>query len=159
MESRRGICIFKTWKYLIGGRSARRRCSIANVLCLLLLSSDIERQMRQAVLVHFRLVLWAMPRSGREPGESSCRAMPFSNQMKEYSNEDIVVCWQPERCIHARDCVKDLPQVFNRSQKPWINMQGATSEEIMQVIDRCPSGALSYKKVSKAELPLSGLML
>lgn len=67
--------------------------------------------------------------------------------MKEYSNDDITVCWDPDKCIHSRNCVKGLPQVFDRSLRPWINMQGATSEEIMKTIDKCPSGALSYKKI------------
>ncbi|MDQ1262005.1 MAG: hypothetical protein QG575_1186 [Euryarchaeota archaeon] len=70
--------------------------------------------------------------------------------MKEYSNNDIKVIWNPEKCIHSRECVKGLPQVFNRDRTPWINMQGASSEEIMPVVDRCPSGALSYKKVQPA---------
>ncbi len=66
--------------------------------------------------------------------------------MKEYTNEEIVVCWEPKKCIHSRNCVRGLPEVFNRSKRPWINMSAATSEEIMKVIDRCPSGALSYRK-------------
>lgn len=70
--------------------------------------------------------------------------------MKEYSNQEIVVCWQPEKCIHARECVKGLPQVFNHSRKPWIDMKGAISEDIMKIIDRCPSGALSYKKADNS---------
>jgi uncharacterized Fe-S cluster protein YjdI len=70
--------------------------------------------------------------------------------MKEYSNSDIIVTWNPEKCIHARKCVKGLPQVFSRDRIPWINMQGASSEEIMSVVDRCPSGALTYKKVQSA---------
>ncbi|MDD2835574.1 MAG: (4Fe-4S)-binding protein [Methanothrix sp.] len=70
--------------------------------------------------------------------------------MKEYSNNEIKVIWNPEKCIHARECVKGLPQVFSRDRTPWINVQGASSEEIMSVVDRCPSGALTYKKVSSA---------
>lgn len=70
--------------------------------------------------------------------------------MKEYSNDEIVVIWDPEKCIHARECVKGLPQVFNREKTPWVDISGADSKEIMKVIDRCPSGALSYKMVKKA---------
>jgi uncharacterized Fe-S cluster protein YjdI/CDGSH-type Zn-finger protein len=73
--------------------------------------------------------------------------------MKEYSNQEIIICWQPEKCIHSRECVKGLPQVFNRNQKPWIEMKGASSAEIMRVIDRCPSGALSYRKADSSEPP------
>jgi uncharacterized Fe-S cluster protein YjdI len=71
----------------------------------------------------------------------------INNWMKEYTNDEIVVCWEPEKCIHSRKCVLGLPDVFDRSKRPWINMLGATSEEIMKVIDRCPSGALSYRRV------------
>jgi len=62
-----------------------------------------------------------------------------------------VVCWQPEKCMHSRECVKGLPKVFNNAKKPWIDIDSASSEEIMKVIDRCPSGALSYRKVVKPE--------
>ena len=67
--------------------------------------------------------------------------------MKEYTNQEIKVLWDPEKCIHARECVKGLPEVFCRDSTPWINMNGASSEEIMKIVDRCPSGALTYEKV------------
>lgn len=67
--------------------------------------------------------------------------------MKEYSNGDITVVWNPEKCIHARECVMGLPQVFRRGETPWIDMKGASSDEIKAVVDRCPSGALTCKKV------------
>ncbi len=75
--------------------------------------------------------------------------------MKEYSNKELIVYWDPDKCIHSRKCVNGLPQVFDRNKRPWINMQGASSEEIMNVIDRCPSGALSYKKAGEAEASAS----
>lgn len=71
--------------------------------------------------------------------------------MKEYTNGEIVVCWDPKRCIHAGECVRGLPQVFRRDDIPWVNIKAAGSEEIIKVIDRCPSGALSYKKVKTEE--------
>ncbi|VVB72526.1 Divergent 4Fe-4S mono-cluster [uncultured archaeon] len=71
--------------------------------------------------------------------------------MKVYSNGDIVVIWDAAKCIHARECVKGLPQVFNRDKSPWVDMDAASSEEIMGVVDRCPSGALTYKKLGKPE--------
>jgi uncharacterized Fe-S cluster protein YjdI len=69
--------------------------------------------------------------------------------MKEYADDDLVVSWRPERCLHSRNCVRGLPGVFDRSKRPWINMAGASSEEIMKTIDQCPSGALSYKRASE----------
>jgi len=71
--------------------------------------------------------------------------------MKAYTNGEIVVYWNPDRCIHSTNCVKGLPSVFNHKHRPWINMQGADSEEIMNAIDRCPSGALYYRMVAIGE--------
>ena len=66
--------------------------------------------------------------------------------MKEYDNGEITVYWNPEKCIHSGECLKCLPGVFDIHKTPWINIQGATSEEIVEAVDRCPSGALSYRR-------------
>jgi len=63
---------------------------------------------------------------------------------KEYSNGDITIAWKPEQCIHAAECVKALPQVYNPQAKPWIKMENATTEELKSQVNKCPSGALSY---------------
>ena len=62
----------------------------------------------------------------------------------KYSNADITVTWQPDLCQHSTLCWKGLLQVFNPQQRPWINMDGATTELIIEQVKKCPSGALSY---------------
>lgn len=64
--------------------------------------------------------------------------------VKKYSNNDITVVWKPNTCIHATHCWKQLIQVFNPKNRPWINMDGATTERIKKQVETCPSGALSY---------------
>lgn len=71
--------------------------------------------------------------------------------MKEYTNDEITVFWDPKKCIHSAECLKSQPGVFDVHKSPWINMDAATSEEIMAAIDRCPSGALSYKRNEELE--------
>lgn len=66
--------------------------------------------------------------------------------VKEYSNGEITVVWKPHVCTHSTNCWKGLLNVFDPRKRPWINMEGSTSERIMQQIDACPSRALSYKK-------------
>jgi uncharacterized Fe-S cluster protein YjdI len=68
---------------------------------------------------------------------------------KHYSNGEITIVWKPALCIHSGNCVRGLPQVFNTRVKPWINAQGADSEAIINQVNKCPSGALSYMKNSK----------
>lgn len=73
---------------------------------------------------------------------------------KEYTNGEITVVWQPTKCIHSTICwkgEKGLSQVFDPRKKPWVNMDGIDSLTIMDKIDQCPSGALSYYKNNDAQ--------
>lgn len=63
---------------------------------------------------------------------------------KNYSNGEITVVWQPDLCIHSTKCFKGLSAVFNPQQRPWINMEAASTEEIRKQVEQCPSGALSF---------------
>lgn len=76
--------------------------------------------------------------------------------MKEYTNGEITVFWDPKKCIHSAECLKSQPGVFDVHKSPWINMEGATTEEIMAAIDRCPSGALSYRRNEELERSTGG---
>ncbi|MEO0473748.1 MAG: (4Fe-4S)-binding protein [Bacteroidota bacterium] len=64
--------------------------------------------------------------------------------VKEYSNGELTVVWKPKSCIHAEECVKRLPQVYDPNKRPWINVENATTDELKEQIQACPSGALSY---------------
>jgi uncharacterized Fe-S cluster protein YjdI len=64
---------------------------------------------------------------------------------KEYEGSGIVVGWEPDRCIHARECVNGLPGVFDPGRRPWIDPSGVAGDEVAEVIRRCPSGALTYR--------------
>lgn len=68
---------------------------------------------------------------------------------KEYSNGEITIIWKPDLCIHSGICVKTLPKVYKPSEKPWIQMENATSWEMIDQVAKCPSGALSIKKEEK----------
>jgi uncharacterized Fe-S cluster protein YjdI len=61
-----------------------------------------------------------------------------------YSNDDITVTWKPDICMHSTLCWKGLITVFNPQKKPWIKMDGSTTERIIEQVKKCPSGALSY---------------
>ena len=63
---------------------------------------------------------------------------------KEYSNGEITIVWKPKLCTHAGVCVRTLPEFYNPKASPWVKQENATSEALMNQIDKCPSGALSY---------------
>lgn len=70
---------------------------------------------------------------------------------KRYTNDEITVVWKPETCIHSTLCWKGLIRVFNPKSRPWVNINGASSEEIVEQVKKCPSGALSFFYNSEGE--------
>ena len=62
----------------------------------------------------------------------------------KYTNNEVTVVWKPKECIHSTICWKGLIEVFNPKGRPWVKMDGATTEKIIEQVRKCPSGALSY---------------
>lgn len=68
---------------------------------------------------------------------------------RDYETDEIIVHWDSAKCVHSGNCVRGLASVFNLRQHPWINVDGATADEIAAQVDKCPSGALSYTRKSQ----------
>jgi len=77
--------------------------------------------------------------------------------IKEYSNGELNVVWKPAKCIHAEECVKALPEVYNPKQKPWIKAKNASTQQLKDQITKCPSGALSYHMEGEEDQESSSL--
>ena len=71
--------------------------------------------------------------------------------IKEYTNGEVTIVWKQALCTHSGNCVRGLASVFKPKEKPWIHPQGATSQEIIEQVAKCPSGALTayYNKDKK----------
>jgi uncharacterized Fe-S cluster protein YjdI len=68
----------------------------------------------------------------------------MSDVKKKYTNGEITIVWNPDACIHSRLCWTQLGEVFDPRVRPWIKMEGATTDRIIDQISKCPSGALSF---------------
>jgi uncharacterized Fe-S cluster protein YjdI len=64
--------------------------------------------------------------------------------IKKYTNEEVTVVWQPSKCIHSAICFRGLPHVFDPRKRPWVTLEGGQTQEIIEQVKACPSGALSY---------------
>ena len=71
--------------------------------------------------------------------------MADKNIIKKYRKGDFAIVWEPKKCIHAAICVKELPEVYNPNEKPWIQQEKASIEALKKQINLCPSGALTYE--------------
>src|SRR3954452_20824260 len=69
---------------------------------------------------------------------------------KEYATDEIVVEWEPRLCFHSQNCVRSLPQVFDQSRRPWVQVDAASADEVEAAVARCPSGALRTRRVAAA---------
>ena len=63
----------------------------------------------------------------------------------EYSNGEITIIWKPDLCQHSGICVRTLPAVYHPKERPWINPLNATTAELIDQVNKCPSGALSFR--------------
>lgn len=63
---------------------------------------------------------------------------------KHYSNGEITIVWKSDLCTHVAYCFTELPEVFDPSERPWINAKGSSTEKIIEQIHRCPTGALTF---------------
>lgn len=61
-----------------------------------------------------------------------------------FSNKEITVTYEPHCCVNAGICARELSEVFRNSVIPWIDLDGAQTDVIVNQIKKCPSGALKY---------------
>ena len=66
------------------------------------------------------------------------------NKVHHYEGEEITIHDNRTLCSHSEICVKQLSTVFNRNSRPWIDPLADRTEAIIELIKKCPSGALSY---------------
>ncbi len=70
--------------------------------------------------------------------------MSIKDRRKNYVGKEITIHDNRKICSHAAECVNNLPSVFKFDGRPWIRPDEAKAQQIIDVINKCPSGALSY---------------
>lgn len=68
----------------------------------------------------------------------------IKDKRRDYPGKEITVHDNRKICSHAAECVNNLSSVFKLGSRPWINPDASKMNDIVDVVRRCPSGALSY---------------
>jgi CDGSH-type Zn-finger protein/uncharacterized Fe-S cluster protein YjdI len=61
----------------------------------------------------------------------------------DYAGEAATVTWDGALCIHIGECGRARGELFVGGRQPWCQPNAADADEIRDVIQRCPTGALS----------------
>lgn len=70
----------------------------------------------------------------------------MAGKVRTYNGENIDVTYDVVRCIHAEECIKHSPAVFDKNRRPWITADSEPADQLVVTVERCPSGALHYER-------------
>lgn len=68
----------------------------------------------------------------------------MSKPLQTYVHDTLTVTFDPNTCLHSGVCLHGLPAVFDIKRQRWIDLERASADAIIDVVSRCPSGALQY---------------
>jgi CDGSH-type Zn-finger protein/ferredoxin/uncharacterized Fe-S cluster protein YjdI len=70
-----------------------------------------------------------------------------AHKLRRYEAEDITISYDLKRCIHAEECVRGLPRVFDPGRRVRVDATQANAGEIANTVQRCPTGALHFRRM------------
>jgi len=70
----------------------------------------------------------------------------MSGQKKyTFSGNNVDVVWDGRLCIHIAECGSAKGDLFVGGRQPWCQPDLVALDEVVDVVERCPTGALTYK--------------
>lgn len=70
----------------------------------------------------------------------------MSDKKIRFEGSDADVHWDERLCIHMGECGRADNDLFVGGRKPWCRPDDVSAEEVVDVIRRCPTGALTYAR-------------
>ncbi|MCB9529714.1 MAG: CDGSH iron-sulfur domain-containing protein [bacterium] len=68
-----------------------------------------------------------------------------SSKTHTFSGEQIDVTYHPALCIHVGECGRADNALFVGGRRPWCDPDAVGVDEVLAVVDRCPTGALDAR--------------
>lgn len=65
---------------------------------------------------------------------------------KVYRGTDVEVSFDLDLCIHIGECLRGQSAVFKLNRRPWVLPDQASADVVADVVLRCPSGALQFRR-------------
>jgi len=62
-----------------------------------------------------------------------------------FSGRNIDVTWDGRLCIHIGECGQSEGELFVGGRQPWCVPDNSDAADVREVVERCPSGALTYE--------------
>lgn len=63
----------------------------------------------------------------------------------QFPGKEISVDWDGRLCIHIAECGQAKGELFVGGRQPWCQPDLVSLHETIDVVERCPSGALTYE--------------
>jgi CDGSH-type Zn-finger protein/uncharacterized Fe-S cluster protein YjdI len=73
----------------------------------------------------------------------------------DYGGQRATVSWHGRLCIHIGECGRAKGDLFVGGRQPWCQPDLSSDDEVEEIVERCPTGALSaeFSDGSHAEKP------
>jgi CDGSH-type Zn-finger protein/uncharacterized Fe-S cluster protein YjdI len=71
----------------------------------------------------------------------------MKERVSTYTGERIEITYDRSKCIHAAECGRSGVGLFDVSKDPWCDPDAVDAEVAAEVVGRCPSGALKYRRL------------
>ena len=83
--------------------------------------------------------------------------MSSDNDVFTYDGKEADVTWNDKLCIHIQECGRAKGELFVGGRKPWCQPDLTTVDEVLAVVRRCPTGALTVERKDGGATELADL--
>lgn len=84
------------------------------------------------------------PDCGRLRGHTQGDAMGERETIKTFPGREVDIHMDGRLCIHVGECGRSASELFVAQRDPWCQPDAADAEDALEIVSRCPSGALTW---------------
>lgn len=70
----------------------------------------------------------------------------MADRVYKFDGEKMEVLWDSRLCIHVGECTRAEGELFVSGRKPWSQPDLGEPDYVAEVVRRCPTGALAYRR-------------